>query len=137
MDANTKEVLLALLPLIGSIVSATIAAWVAVRMAYITRVVNQQSDNIQKIETATNSMKDQLVAATASSSRAQGQADERQAQLERAGQQALGAMRASAQPPPPPPRPAAPPRALGAAPAAPGDVIGHIVAPDPAEEEPR
>jgi hypothetical protein len=51
---------------------AALNAWTAWQLRHIERKVGQAADDIQRVETATNSMKDALVAATAKASHAEG-----------------------------------------------------------------
>ena len=61
----------------GSFVAALSSAAAVVIGAINTRKVNGMVANVQKIELATNSMKDQLVAATASAEHARGKVEGR------------------------------------------------------------
>lgn len=63
---------------IGTLLSAVASASAAVIGAFNTLKLNRTAEQVEKIEVATNSMKDQLVAATASSSHALGKTEGRQ-----------------------------------------------------------
>jgi hypothetical protein len=90
MDANTKDVLMIAVPLLGTLVTSIISAWVGVRMAVIAQKVEGVGKDVARVEHATNSMKDALVAATAVSAHAQGKAEEKQEEAARQSERAKG-----------------------------------------------
>lgn len=92
MDANTKDVLVLLITGLPAALAAYYAYRASLRGAQNSARLDLQSVNIEKIEKATNSMKDALVSSTAREKHAAGMAEERSEQRMREGERAIGAI---------------------------------------------
>jgi hypothetical protein len=96
MDEATKEVLTLYAPIISAIISA-IVLWLQSRQK---KTIETVASDVLRVEKATNSMKDQLIAATRTAAHAEGMDQQRTDQALRDGERARGAAEAGLASPP-------------------------------------
>jgi hypothetical protein len=87
MDQNTKDVLMLLIPA----ASAVAASYAAFKVAKLNTQVDRVEDNVQRVEKATNSHTDLLVAATSVAAHSAGKEEERIERRARDASRAIGA----------------------------------------------